>query len=156
MTRPSLKVKEFLIKISNSIYIISLLTSGRVHFLHYFSKGLKYQWECSKETFNNKGKKTSEEDLTSFIQTEGGVLCGTVLFISLLRALAICDRRRKQQKSRSELEEQKKRGGFLFMLCLGLYLANFGLCVAGKLSDNWNVINGRTPLHGWNIIADTT
>nr|XP_022291290.1 uncharacterized protein LOC111102720 [Crassostrea virginica] len=99
--------------------------------ISYIVFGLKYQGECSKETFNKKGKKINEEDLTSFIQAEGGVLCATVLFISLLRALAICDRRRTQQKSKSELEEQKKRGGFLFMLCLGLYVVNFGICVAG-------------------------
>nr|XP_022291571.1 uncharacterized protein LOC111102917 [Crassostrea virginica] len=101
--------------------------------ISYIVFGLKYQGECSKKSFNNKGNKTSEdsEDLTSFIQAEGGVLCATVLFISFLRILEMCDVRSTQRKSKSDLEEQKKWGGLLFFLCLGLYIVNFALCNAG-------------------------
>lgn len=96
--------------------------------------GTKYSGECIKKRFDKKGNVTDEDDLTAFIKAEGGVICATILYAFLIRLLILSDIRRTHQKPKSDLEGQKKCGGNLFFLGLALYIANFGLCIAGKLS----------------------
>lgn len=96
--------------------------------------GTKYSGECIKKRFDKKGKVTNEDDLTAFIKAEGGVICATILYAFLIRLLVLSDLRRTHQKPKSDLEGQKKCGGNLFFLGLALYIAIFGLCIAGKLS----------------------
>lgn len=74
---------------------------------------------------------TENNDLTGLMQAEGGALCATILFVFLIRLLILRDNRRTQRKLKIDLEGQKKCGGYLFFIGLGLYIANFGLCIAG-------------------------
>lgn len=74
---------------------------------------------------------TENNDLTGLMQAEGGALCATVLLVFLIRLLILRDNRRTQRKLKIDLEGQKKCGGYLFFIGLGLYIANFGLCIAG-------------------------
>ncbi|XP_056007691.1 uncharacterized protein LOC125666332 [Ostrea edulis] len=99
--------------------------------ISYIVYGLKYKGKCYKKRLNDKGKVEEEEDMTSFIQAEGGVICATILYAFLCRILVLCDTHRKNRVSRGELEGKKKCGGNLFFLGMALYIANFGLCVAG-------------------------
>lgn len=96
--------------------------------------GTKYSGECIKKRFDKKGNVTNEDDLTAFIKAEGGVICATILYAFLIRLLVLSDLRRTHQKPKSDLEGQKKCVGILFILGLALYIAIFGLCIAGKLS----------------------
>ncbi|XP_061195688.1 uncharacterized protein LOC133203906 [Saccostrea echinata] len=93
--------------------------------------GLMYDGQCNWKRYNKKGKVEQQEDLTGFMRVEGGVMCGTIVFVLLCRLLAVLDRYRTKRHSRSDLEGYKKCGGHLFFLGLGLYIANFGLCIAG-------------------------
>jgi hypothetical protein len=96
-----------------------------------------YQGECYHRKLNKKGKVENEENMTSFIQAEGGVMCATVLFAFLCRLLLLCDIHRKNRVSRADLEGKKKFGGHLFFLGCGLYIANFGLCIGGTFIYEW-------------------
>lgn len=84
-------------------------------------------------------------DITGLMQAEGGVLCATVLFVLMVRLLILRDNRRTQRKLKIDLEGQKKCGGYLFFIGMGLYIANFGLCIGGGqiISQNilWMVLN---------------
>lgn len=99
--------------------------------LSYIVYGVKYSGSCSKKRYDKKGKVRENDDLTGFIQAEGGVLCATVLYVFFIRLLIFIDNRRTQRKLKIDLEGQKKCGGYLFFLGLGLYIANFGLCIGG-------------------------
>lgn len=105
-----------------------------LHLSCYMYSGTKYSGECIKKRFDKKGKVTEEDDLTVFIKAEGGVICATILYAFLIRLLVLSDIRRTHQKPKSDLEGQKKCGGNLFFLGMALYIAIFGLCIAGKLS----------------------
>ncbi|XP_048755717.2 uncharacterized protein LOC125666579 isoform X2 [Ostrea edulis] len=112
---------------------------------------LIYKGECYKKRLNGKGKVEEEEDMTSFIQAEGGVMCATILYAFLCRILVLCDTYRKNRVSRGDLEGKKKCGGHLFFLGMGLYIANFGLCVAGATKiipfyDATNTSNNKTNI----------
>lgn len=99
--------------------------------ISYIYYGTKYSGECIKKRFDKKGNVTNEDDLTAFIKAEGGVICATILYAFLIRLLVLSDLRRTHQKPKSDLEGQKKCGGNLFFLGLALYIAIFGLCIAG-------------------------
>lgn len=105
-----------------------------LHLSCYMYLGTKYSGECIKKRFDKKGNVTEEDDLTAFIKAEGGVICATILYAFLIRLLVLSDLRRTHQKPKSDLVGQKKCGGNLFFLGLALYIAIFGLCIAGKLS----------------------
>lgn len=109
--------------------------------LSYIVYGLKYSGSCSIKKYDKKGKMTENNDLTGLMQAEGGALCATVLLVFLIRLLILRDNRRTQRKLKIDLEGQKKCGGYLFFIGLGLYIANFGLCIAGAA----NIMNLHTP-----------
>ncbi|XP_062613866.1 uncharacterized protein LOC134275614 [Saccostrea cucullata] len=113
--------------------------------ISYIYYGLKFAGKCYWQRFNDKGKVQEEENLSGFIQSEGGLICATVLFALLIRLLALLDMCRKHHHSRSELEGKKKCGGYLFFIGLALYIANFAVCIVGatkiipldeKIADN--------------------
>ena len=113
----------------------------------YFTKnvtarfpGSLYSGQCVRQELDNKGKVRGEEDLTGFIRAEGGVICATVLIVFILRLLASADRRRSHPITKVDLEERKKAGGQIFFFLMLLYIANFGVCVAGKQHTEVNYI----------------
>lgn len=78
---------------------------------------------------------TVKEDLAAYLKTEGGVMCATILFVFLLRLWGLCDRRRTSRVRNGDQEGRNKCGGYLIFLCFGLFLANFALCMVGKLKE---------------------
>ncbi|XP_061175544.1 uncharacterized protein LOC133184468 [Saccostrea echinata] len=101
--------------------------------ISYIFFGLKHKGDCYWKKFNDKGKSQEGEDLTVFIQAEGGLMCATILYAFLCRFFALLDSRRTHRQSRDDVEGKKKCGGHLFFLGLALYIANFGLIIAGAV-----------------------
>ncbi|XP_061175545.1 uncharacterized protein LOC133184469 [Saccostrea echinata] len=99
--------------------------------ISYIVYGLMHKGDCYWKVFNKKGKVEEEEDLTGFIQVEGGILCATILYAFLCRFFGLLESRRTHRQSRDEIEGKKKCGCHLFFIGLALYIANFGFCVAG-------------------------
>ncbi|XP_048743369.2 uncharacterized protein LOC125656826 [Ostrea edulis] len=117
--------------------------------ISYIYYGVKFNGDCYWKTFDKKGKTTGEENLTAFIQAEGGVSCAFVLYIFVWRLWAFCQTRRSKRITRAEVEGQNKCGGLFFFLSIGLFWANFGLCIAGatkifNLYDSKDTSNGNT------------
>ena len=101
--------------------------------------GIKFRGGCFKDHFDNKGKKIESEDLTQFMQAEGGVVCATVLVVLLfLRLPRLVAAKRTKQLPQVSLEERKKFDGLIFFACFALYVASFGVCVAGMSVSLFN------------------
>lgn len=71
-------------------------------------------------------------NLTSFIQAEGGLLCGTVLFQVLYRLHKRAGLRRTERGTKADLNGHKDTAAILYVIKMALYLANFGLCIGGR------------------------
>jgi hypothetical protein len=79
----------------------------------------------------------AEENLTSFIEAEGGVSCAFVLYVFLWRLWYFCTTLRSTRIAKDDLEGQKKCGGLFFWFSIGIFWANFGVSVAGMcMSSN--------------------
>lgn len=98
----------------------------------FFIKGLKYSGQCVSQKLDSKGKVWEEEDLTVFIQAEGGFLCATILIVFLIRLRLLFHLRRTQRITTADLQIAKLWDGRIFALYCGLYIVNFALCVAGR------------------------
>lgn len=119
--------------------------------LSYIAYGIKYSGSCSVKKYNKKGKMIDNNDITGLMQAEGGVLCATVLFVLMVRLLILRDNRRTQRKLKIDLEGQKKCGGYLFFIGMGLYIANFGLCIGGAT----NIMNLYTQETNTTVRCDS-
>ena len=66
------------------------------------------------------------------MQAEGGVVCATVLVVLFfLRLPRLVTAKRTKQLSEVSLEERKRFDGLILFACFSLYVASFGVCVAG-------------------------
>ncbi|XP_062610688.1 uncharacterized protein LOC134272479 [Saccostrea cucullata] len=92
--------------------------------------GLKHSGDCYWKKIKD-GKTKEEEDLTYFIQVEGGLLCATILFVFLWRFCELMDIRSTKRHTRGDIEGKKKCYGHLFFVCLALFISNFAVCIAG-------------------------
>lgn len=134
-------------EISDLVYVLTTQDVKKNYCYDYIilSIGIKYSGSCSVKKYNKKGKMIDNNDITGLMQAEGGVLCATVLFVLMVRLLILRDNRRTQRKLKIDLEGQKKCGGYLFFIGMGLYIANFGLCIGGGqiISHNilWVILN---------------
>ncbi|XP_048743368.2 uncharacterized protein LOC130046285 [Ostrea edulis] len=117
--------------------------------ISYIYYGLEYSGDCYWETFDEDGNSTGKENLTAFIQAEGGVSCAFVLYVFLWRLWAFCQTSRTTRITRDDIEGQKKCGGLFFFLSIGIFWANFGVSVAGaakifSLYDSKDTSDGKT------------
>ncbi|XP_062609836.1 uncharacterized protein LOC134271640 isoform X3 [Saccostrea cucullata] len=98
--------------------------------ISYIFYGIKYSGQCYWRKLNKDGDK-EEEDLTKFIQAEGGVLCVTILWVFLWRINVLCEICRKKRLTRPDMDKKKLLGAIFLFIDMVLNFTVFGLCIAG-------------------------